>query len=306
MTGAIIILIIFQIIIPLLFVLWLGWRKSKSVFDLLIKLAASWSFVLYTYLISPWGIINYNLKYLLIIAVMIASVKAIVGVFRQPFFAKKKIWGWLKTIGQVCFAALYIALLLMTINGFSTDVEGIDLKFPLKSGLISHGGASVLTNYHNEHKGAQEYALDIIGINGWGQRANGFYPEDLKEYAIFGDTLYAPCNCKVVDIKDGIDNMPRGEMDKENITGNFIILEYKGSLMIFAHLLKNSILPGIGDILKTGQPMAQIGNSGNTSEPHLHMHAVKGIDPQGIMSGKGIPIYFDGDFLVRNDVVSSE
>jgi murein DD-endopeptidase MepM/ murein hydrolase activator NlpD len=60
----------------------------------------------------------------------------------------------------------------------------------------------------------------------------------------------------------------------------------------------------VGDIIKKGQPMARIGNSGHTSEPHLHIHAISGTDTSKIIKGgNGIPIYFDGKFLTRNDIV---
>ncbi|MGN7942219.1 M23 family metallopeptidase [Virgibacillus sp. 6R] len=58
---------------------------------------------------------------------------------------------------------------------------------------------------------------------------------------------------------------------------------------------KRSILVEAGDAVKRGQPIGLVGNSGNTTEPHLHIHAEK--------DGKGVPIRFDGKFLVRNSLV---
>lgn len=51
----------------------------------------------------------------------------------------------------------------------------------------------------------------------------------------------------------------------------------------------------MGENLQKGQKIGLVGNSGNTTEPHLHMHAEK--------DGVGVPIQFDGRFLVRNSLV---
>lgn len=57
---------------------------------------------------------------------------------------------------------------------------------------------------------------------------------------------------------------------------------------------KGSIVVKEGDEIKTGQALGKVGNSGNTSEPHLHIHAEK--------DGLGVPITFNNRFLVRNSV----
>jgi len=51
-----------------------------------------------------------------------------------------------------------------------------------------------------------------------------------------------------------------------------------------------------------GQPLGRMGNSGNTSEPHLHVHAVK-TGSGSVLEGEGVPIVFDGRFPVRNGLV---
>ena len=58
----------------------------------------------------------------------------------------------------------------------------------------------------------------------------------------------------------------------------------------------------VGDSAFMGQSLALVGNSGNTSEPHLHMHVTVGGDVSDAMRGRGVPIAFGGKFPVRNDV----
>jgi murein DD-endopeptidase MepM/ murein hydrolase activator NlpD len=73
-----------------------------------------------------------------------------------------------------------------------------------------------------------------------------------------------------------------------------------------AHLLKGSITSQVGSLVKSGDAIAKIGNSGNTSEPHLHIHARKVNTGKAILAGEGLPITFDGKFLVRNSLLISK
>ena len=215
---------------------------------------------------------------------------------------KKTIWGWTKFAGQFLFLLLMFLGCIKLISGFSSDEKGIDLAFPLTEGYIGQGGNSELINYHHSDPTSQQYALDICKLNSWGMRANGFFPDDLNKYAIYGDTIFSPCDGKIVRAKDGLNNLPPGERDNLNPAGNHIILEYQNNLILMAHMLKNSLMVSTGDIVKKGQPIARVGNSGRTTNPHLHIHAIAGTDTSKIITGgNGIPIYFDGKFPKRND-----
>lgn len=195
---------------------------------------------------------------------------------------------------------------ISVIKGFSTDEKGIHLAAPLREGFILHGGSSVLINYHHADPTAQQYAMDIIKLNALGIRASGFFPRNLDKYAIYGDTVFSPCVAKVVRVKDGLDDLPPGSGDTVNLAGNHIVLEFQNHLIVLAHLIKNSILVTPGDSVREGQPLARVGNSGHTTEPHLHIHAVEGTDTANILKGNGIPIYFNGRFLVRNDRIRKQ
>jgi hypothetical protein len=65
--------------------------------------------------------------------------------------------------------------------------------------------------------------------------------------------------------------------------------------VLLAHMHNGSVLANVGERLRLGQPLGKVENSGNTSEPHLHVHAKR--------SGLGIPILFEEKFLVRNSLV---
>jgi murein DD-endopeptidase MepM/ murein hydrolase activator NlpD len=59
----------------------------------------------------------------------------------------------------------------------------------------------------------------------------------------------------------------------------------------------------------TGQPVARVGHTGNTTEPHLHLHAVRPDGPvptpDSLAGAPPVPLTLNGRFLLRNDRLST-
>jgi murein DD-endopeptidase MepM/ murein hydrolase activator NlpD len=70
-----------------------------------------------------------------------------------------------------------------------------------------------------------------------------------------------------------------------------------------AHLKKGSIKVNVGDVVNTNTLIGQVGNTGNTSEPHLHLHVEKGGAKNTILNGKAVPFTINNQFLVRGDII---
>jgi murein DD-endopeptidase MepM/ murein hydrolase activator NlpD len=68
-----------------------------------------------------------------------------------------------------------------------------------------------------------------------------------------------------------------------------------------AHLQSGSVAVAEGDNIQSGDRIGAVGNSGNTAEPHLHIHAQRAGTADAPLSGEPLPIRIDGRFLVRND-----
>ena len=73
--------------------------------------------------------------------------------------------------------------------------------------------------------------------------------------------------------------------------------------VLLAHLRKGSLVAKEGSLIEIGDLIGQVGNSGNTTEPHLHIHARQGGTLDKVISGSGIPILFNGWFPVRNNIL---
>jgi hypothetical protein len=176
---------------------------------------------------------------------------------------------------------------------------------------VGQGGNSAAINYHNASL-AQRYALDIVKLNVFGTRANGFQmqlaqsgtpKESLTNYVIFGEILYSPCTGIVNATVNTLPDLIPPENDRRNPAGNHILMNCQGADILMAHLQSGSITMQPGDAVREGQAIAKIGNSCNTSEPHLHIHARKENTGNSLLDGEGAPITFDTKFLVRNSLV---
>ena len=90
-------------------------------------------------------------------------------------------------------------------------------------------------------------------------------------------------------------------MDKQNMVGNHVLLRCGAVDILLAHFRQGSVRVNPGQRVSLGDILGEAGNSGNTSAPHLHIHAQQPGPPEAPFSGRPIPMLFDGRFLVRGD-----
>ena len=154
---------------------------------------------------------------------------------------------------------------------------------------VTWGGDTAALNYHVESK-AQKNAFDFLikGKNGNSYKTDGKTNED---YYAFAKEIIAPCSAEVVLAVDGInDNVP-GELNPIYVPGNTVILKTGLSeYLFFAHFKQNSVQVKLGQKVEKGTVLGLCGNSGNSSEPHLHFH-IQNVKDMNVATG--IKCYFD-------------
>ncbi|WP_164931453.1 M23 family metallopeptidase [Longirhabdus pacifica] len=134
---------------------------------------------------------------------------------------------------------------------------------------VGWGGTNVLDNYHYELE-VQRYAYDLVIVkDDMTYEGDGSKNED---YYAFGKDIIAPAAGTVVAIENTIpDNIP-GEMNEEQLLGNYVIIDHgNDEYSYYVHLKQNSVVVQVGDVVNTGDLLGQCGNSGNSSEAHLHL-----------------------------------
>jgi murein DD-endopeptidase MepM/ murein hydrolase activator NlpD len=89
-------------------------------------------------------------------------------------------------------------------------------------------------------------------------------------------------------------------MDRQHMTGNHIILQCGSAWIVLGHLKKGSVQVATGQPVTPAQRLARVGNTGNTGEPHLHIHAQRPGTEKAPLSGEPLHIRFDQHYPVRN------
>ena len=79
---------------------------------------------------------------------------------------------------------------------------------------------------------------------------------------------------------------------ESGVAGNHVVIRHDdGQYSQYAHLRPGSVRVEIGDQVAQGDEIAELGNSGNSSEPHLHFQMTNGPD---VLYSRGIPVTFKG------------
>jgi Peptidase family M23 len=160
---------------------------------------------------------------------------------------------------------------------------------------------------------AQRYAIDWVQI----QKVDGTYTtwkgaEDKNEsYFCYDQPIYSVAAGKVVGMADGLpENVPHSgkyavELSFDNAGGNHVVVEIAPHrYVLYAHMKPGTVRVKVGDTVGVGDVLGQVGNTGSSTEPHLHMHIV---DRPSFLAGNGLPYEFtafDASGPVEADVSS--
>jgi hypothetical protein len=163
-----------------------------------------------------------------------------------------------------------------------------ELELPFNDAwFVVWGGRTLKENYHASLVD-QRFAIDVVQIeNGSTFIGDGKQNED---YFCYRNTLYAPGSGQVVEMVNSVDENIPGETNTNQLFGNYVIIDHGNEeFSVLAHFVKNSIIVKVGDLLDKGQVIGLSGNSGNSTEPHLHYHLQ---NKPSIGHGQGLPAQF--------------
>ncbi len=243
---------------------------------------------------GPWAFTSYYLRYVLL---GLFAAAAVFSYFRAKRSSRhspphdSRI-----TVPPILVFLLFAVLDALVIASHYPSGETLDVAFPLRAGTyyVLQGGTSAVTNPFHA-LGGSKLAIDIVKLNSLGNRADGIAPRELSAYSIFGEKLYSPCQGIVSKVLDSLPDNSPGDPDTEHPEGNHIVLKCADIDILMAHLKRGSIKVAPGESVAVGQPLAEIGNSGNTLEPHLHIEATR--------DGREVGLSFDGRSLSINSVI---
>ena len=285
-------LFLLTLFFPLLVMAMLWRRPRRPLSAWLATLFLAVGITGFTFFASPWGWFGLPARYSLLAFLGLSVVFSM----RRSVPAESKPESPLRTIVKVLLGFYFGGVALGALRGHEVPPSPIELAFPLRGGayLVAHGGSTGPSNMYNPDP-VQRYAVDLVKLNGAGMRARGLHPKELGRYMIFGTEVLSPCSGTVVAAMDGLPDQTPGTFDDKHPAGNQVVVRCGEASVTLAHLQKGSVAVRPGMRVAARQLLGRAGNSGRSSEPHLHVHAERG--------GRAVPARFEGQWLVRNDVV---
>ena len=240
-----------------------------------------------------------------VILVLVNLILIIVCLVKKKNFIQK-------TISLLLSIALAFPI-LMLINvlpiAYPANIDkvgpSITVRWPLKEKtLVGWGGDKVETNVPHAIWASERWAYDLLiepaDINS----------QHLEDYGIYNKEVVAPVSGTVIAAYDEEDNIPPNTEDFLSLEGNYVYIQIDetGTFLLLNHLEKNSVVVKAGDRVNEGDIIGRVGNSGTTSEPHLHIHHQRQDPTKTIypIFAEGLPLYFkdiDGDPMPIKDSI---
>jgi hypothetical protein len=159
------------------------------------------------------------------------------------------------------------------------------------------------TYEENRHAAVSDmrFALDLWQKkDGETHRARGLKNE---EYYAWNKPVLAPADGVVVSVVNAVEDNVPNRIQVGSLYGNVVVLKHTdGEFTLFGHLKRGTVGVKVGERITRGQRLARVGNSGMSTEPHLHFHAMDGAEWK---RAQGLPLRLC-DFTRNGDAVDCE
>jgi murein DD-endopeptidase MepM/ murein hydrolase activator NlpD len=231
----------------------------------------------------------------------IRSLASMIVLKVNPFLQLKGVY---QIVGQG-FVLLRHRLSLPDPEGFE---QATNYRLPVTGDWTIVQGGVRREHSHSWGLLTQRYAYDLVVTDDTGRTHDGDGTQ-LEDYHCYGQPVVAPADGIVVAVRDGHRDFdrPGGWLDlrQRDPCGNYVTIDHgNGDYSVLAHLQEGSPTVSEGEQVDRGQRIGRCGNSGNSTEPHLHFHVQ---DRASFFRGMGLPIAFsdvrvrdpDGDAAVR-------
>jgi hypothetical protein len=173
-------------------------------------------------------------------------------------------------LGIVLAVAVAVVIIRVRTRGWDAEVS-VPMEFPLRGRwYVLQGGPSVIVNHHFRVP-EQRAALDLVRTGSWGtRRGRG---RGNESYLAYGEPVCSPCDGTVVTARDIFPDQEPGTVTPQPPEGNAVVIDTGREHIRLAHLRPGSVRVARGQQVRAGELVGEVGNSGNTSEPHLHIDA---------------------------------
>jgi murein DD-endopeptidase MepM/ murein hydrolase activator NlpD len=149
---------------------------------------------------------------------------------------------------------------------------------------------------------SQRFAIDWERIDSENRIVRGDL-RDVRSYRIYGEPVLAVADGTVAGARDDLPDQTPGALPDglplDDADGNFVLLDIGGGAYVnYAHLRPGSVRVRAGDRVRRGDHLGDVGNTGNTTAPHLHLHVMDG---PSVLAANGLPYVFEAFTITASD-----
>lgn len=199
----------------------------------------------------------------------------------------------------------------------------IDLEYPFAGRWLTQNSPANRVPSHGTSVFGASYAIDFVPVNDAGRTApitlgSLVRPEPPQRFPGFGRPLLAPIEGVVVAARDaeadhaayrGVPSIGyalaqrrRAEAGWVALAGNHVLIESEGVVVAVCHLQQGSVKVRPGQPVRVGDVLGRCGNSGNSTEPHVHVQA---IDSPDVQSANAVRLMFRGSLPRNGEIVDA-
>lgn len=227
-----------------------------------------------------------------LIGVLVFTVIAIVFAVR-----KKQIRKSLLSV-VICLVLLFPILITMNVVpvAYPIDIKktgpALTIVSPFKEdSIVGFGGETIKNNTPHAMWASERWAYDMV-MEPYNDGSSKF-----SDYGIWDKDVYSPVAGTIVAAYDKEDDIKPNTEDFKSMEGNHVYIKVKetGTFILLNHFKKNSVKVKVGQEVKASDFLGKVGNSGSTSEPHLHIHHQhqNPVDIIYPLFAEGLPLYFE-------------
>ncbi|WP_190263995.1 M23 family metallopeptidase [Glutamicibacter nicotianae] len=199
--------------------------------------------------------------------------------------------------------------------------NAVHLRYPFTGLWLVQNSPADRVPSHGTTLLASSYAIDFVQVDEQGRSApvtarTWLGTEEPTSFFGFGAPILAPCAGTVIAADDSMpDHRARRGLASvgyaltqrqrlahgwQALAGNHVMIQTGAAVVALCHLKQGSLEVGVGDLVVLGDPMAACGNSGNSTEPHVHVQA---IDRLPIERAQAIEMNFNGHLPRNGEIV---
>ena len=198
----------------------------------------------------------------------------------------------------------------------------VDLAHPFEGRWLTQNSPANRVPSHGTTRYASSFAIDFVPVDESGRTApiavaSLYRPEPAARFPGFGRPVLAPVDGVIVAVHDsdadhaafrGLPSLwyaftqgRRAASGWTALAGNHVMIKTSGGpVVVLCHLQQGSVRVELDEEVEVGDVVANCGNTGNSTEPHLHLQAISSAD---VMNATAVPINLRGGLARNGEVV---